>query len=165
MKAAIFLKDSKGKRAAALRAWVAEKGFTDIVEYRHAFPVWGHYNDKEFRSLIRDAREQIFDFVFVASLEDLDLNPSNVLLLIISLRSLGVCIVSQEEDWPDLSGQELKMIYLVYEAHRESKASERLGKLQRKKRRKHTKHRDKDSLKVNYRPLRGIKRFLWWKNS
>jgi hypothetical protein len=147
MKAAIYLKDADEKQAAALRAWVAAKGFKDITEYRDVTPSRGRSGDKELRRLLQDAEERKFEFVFIDSLKQLDLDPSNVLLLIVPLRSWGVRLISRAEDWADLSAQDLGLVFLAYCQHLDSEAdmmslSSRSGRARAKKKHKPIDDRD-----------------------
>ena len=151
MEAVIYLKDADQKQAASLRAWVAEKGFADITEYRDVTPLRGRSGDKELWRLVQDAKQHRFNFVFVISLQQSGLiEPIKALLVICTLKSCGVSLISRAEAWTDLSLPDLSVLVMAFFEHLDSQSDEmshmsRSGGARAKKKRKPRDDRDPDS--------------------
>lgn len=121
MKVAIYALDVNDEQFADLRAWVAAKRFTEIMEYRDTTPLRGRSGKKELWRLLEDARERKFAFLYVISLKNIDFaDPMNFLLLIVTLKELGVRLISQAEPWTDMSAENLSIVYLAYCLHLDS---------------------------------------------
>ena len=138
MAVGIYMKDVTEEQAAAFRAWVTEKGFTDVVEYRDVTPVRGRSRDRELRRLLDDVREGKLHFVFIISLEQLGYGPYPFLLVTIYLKQHGARLISQSEPWTDLSDQDLALLVWAHsqhtEEHWEMLRRSRSGSRKRKKR-------------------------------
>ncbi|GEM_PF-3101758 len=118
MKAAIYVKDADEEQVANLRAWVALKGFTEIMEYRDATPLPRHSGKKELGRLFRDAEQHKFDFVFIISLKNIDCEyPMHFLIVILGLKERGVRLISRAEPWTDMSIEDMQMVFLAYCLH------------------------------------------------
>jgi hypothetical protein len=121
VKVAIYARDVKDEQFADLRAWVEAKGFTDIVEYRDVAPLGDIFIEKELGRLLDGVMNREFKFVFVISLKQLGTTyPQNVFLMICTLRGYGIRLISREEEWTDLSAQDLGLVYLAYSRHLDS---------------------------------------------
>jgi len=121
VKVAIYARDVKDEQFADLRAWVEAKGFTDIVEYRDVAPLGDIFIEKELGRLLHGVKNRELKFVFVISLKQLGTTyPQNVFLMICTLRGYGIRLISREEDWTDLSTQDLGIVYLAYCQHLDS---------------------------------------------
>lgn len=120
MNTAIYAKDVTDTQMADLRAWVVSNGFTNIIEYRDITPLRGRSGDKEFGRMFQYAKDGKLNIVFFNSLKQSGLigsTPTNVLLVICTLKSYGVRLISREEPWTDLSTPDLIFVYLAYCQH------------------------------------------------
>ncbi len=102
---AIYAKDVSDQKFKEYYSWVAEQGFTDIMDIGYT-PVRGRSGDKELRQMMQDVKEGKIRIVFISSLLDsglIGVSPMNLLLVIAILKSFGTRLNSREEPWTDMS--------------------------------------------------------------